>query len=267
MKTEVKLITPRLAEEMLKKNTMNRSIKPIKLLDYIRQMECNLWKEETGESIKIANDGTIIDGQHRLMAIIKSGTSLNFLLITGLEKDVFTVIDSGATRTAGDVFQIAGVNNSRNISAGIRRYLLLKTGNTQFNGTSRISSSEALALYNARPKFWQSVYQMSDSWYDKSSRIISLSDFIGFYSFFWDLSNDDAFTFMDALGNGIDLSKNNPVRLLREKLMFGKANPKFNFITSVKTAMIIKTWNLFRNKTEIKILKIDIEREGFPVAV
>jgi len=267
MKTEIRLITPAIAEEMLKKNTMNRFLRPMKLLDYIRQMNAGSWKEETGEAIKIAYDGSIIDGQHRLVALIKAGVSLNFLLITGLEKDIFTVIDSGAMRTAGDVFKIAGIENARNISAGVRRYFILKTEKTQFNTMRGISSTEALKLFNQRPKFWQSLYLMANSWYSKSSRILTTSDFIGFYAFFWDIDNDDAFKFMSALGEGIDLSIGNPIRLLREKLMFSRANPKFSLIQSVKTALIIKTWNHFRNKSELRILKLDIEREGYPTPI
>ena len=267
MKTEEKLITPATAEVLLKKNTMNRVLRPMKLSEYERQMKAGLWKEETGEAIKIATDGAIIDGQHRLTALIKANVSLMFLFITGLEKDVFTVIDSGAVRTSGDVFHIAGIENARNIAAGIRTYYMLNVGNKQFHFMRGLSSTEALSLYNKKPDFWQAAYTMAIGWYGKSARILSPSLFAGFYAFFYDIDNDDAFEFMSYLGDGIDLSLENPIRLLRDKLLFAKLNPKFNLIQSVKTSMIIKTWNHFRNKTTLKILKVDIGREGYPIAI
>ena len=39
MKTEEKLITPATAEVLLKKNTMNRVLRPMKLSEYERQMK------------------------------------------------------------------------------------------------------------------------------------------------------------------------------------------------------------------------------------
>jgi len=266
MKTEIRLITPVVAGKMLEKNSMNRLIRQGKLNDYIRQMRAGLWKEETGESIKIATDGAILDGQHRLMAIVKADISLNLLIISGLEKDVFTVLDSGALRTAGDVFHIAGILNAKNVSAGVRRYFILKAGNTQFNTMRGITSTEALNLYNQRAKFWQGVYTMARGWYGRSSRILTIADFIGYYAFFHDIGEDDVFEFMSSLGEGTNLAINSPIRILREKLLFARANPKFSFLHSTKTALIYKSWNHFRNKSLIKILKYDETREPYPIA-
>ena len=86
MKTEVKLITPQIAEEMLKKNPMNRRVKDFVISEYSRVMKAGLWKENTGEAIKFASDGTLLDGQHRLTALIKANVSLYFLIITGMRK-------------------------------------------------------------------------------------------------------------------------------------------------------------------------------------
>ena len=59
MKTEVKLITPAIAEQLLKKNTMNRQQKNNLLIEYERRMICGLWREDTGEAIKISKTGNI----------------------------------------------------------------------------------------------------------------------------------------------------------------------------------------------------------------
>ena len=201
MKTEVKLITPKIAEEMLKHNNMNRLIQRDKVIEYSRSMSCGLWREETGESIKIANDGTLLDGQQRLLALIKAGVSLTFLLVTELEKDVFKVIDTGKTRTAGDIFSIAGVPNARNTAAAIGRYLDLKKGTTSLGEgknllTIKATKSELLSLYNQRDKFWIGTMTMSQDWYRHNSRILKISENAGLFAFFYDINNDDAYTFM-----------------------------------------------------------------------
>lgn len=268
MKTEVKLITPAIAEDLLKKNSMNRFPKKEITFEYARVMRAGLWKEETGEAIKIAYDGTILDGQQRLMAIIKADVKLNFLLITGLEKDVFSVLDTGTKRTSGDIFHIAGVLNDKSIAAGIIKYYTLKKGLTGLangqQGRTHLSSTELLTLYKSRDKFWQGVHSMSVSWYHKSQRLLKVSEFTGLYAYLYDIDNDDAYRFVDLLANGVDLDIYNPIKLLREKLIFSRINTKFTLTNSHRTALIFKAWNMFRENKTVKFLRFT-EQEIYPI--
>lgn len=270
MKTSFELITPVKAAELLKKNNMNRLLRKNDLNEYARQMVAGLWKEETGEAIKIADDNTILDGQHRLQALILANISLRFMVITGLDKSVFTVLDSGIKRSSGDILHIAGIHDSNNVAAGIRKYVILKSGRVlgrTTNASTKYSSSEILSAYLSRIKFWDAATLMSNQWYDKSKRILPKSEFMGLYAFLFDIHPDDAFVFMSSLADGLNLESNNPIYLLREKLLMAKLNTRFNLLNTIKTALIIKAWNAFRNKQTFKILKYDIERDNYPVAI
>lgn len=270
MKTEVKLITPAIAEEMLKHNNMNRLALPERILEYSRIMNAGQWREETGEAIKIAIDGTLLDGQQRLIALVKAKVSLNFLVITGLEKDVFRVLDTGKTRNAGDIFHIAGVPNAKNTASIISRYLDLKKGTTAFAEIKSLYSlkttkSELLSLYYKRSKFWDGVYLMAQSWYRQSSHILKTAEYGGLFAYFSDINSESAFLFLDNLGNGTNLSEKNPIKQLREKLIFSKINPKFNLTANQRLALIYKAWNLFRDGKEISYLKFNPETDNFPI--
>ena len=278
MKTEVKLITPKIADELLKKNNMNRAIKESLVNEYSRQMSVGLWKEETGESIKLSVDNSVLDGQHRLLALIKSGKSLNFLIISGLENEVFTVLDTGICRTAGDIFHIAGVAQANNYASIITKYAALKTGSTTvlLQGNShggggftlksiKYSKAELFSLYNNRVKFWEAVVSMSVNWRDKFQRVISLSEIGGLYAYFYDIDNNDSFTFIDSLCCGVELGIKNPIKILREKLIFQKTNLKFKLLPSQKLALIYKAWNFFRRGKEIAGLRFNRETEDFPI--
>jgi hypothetical protein len=276
MKTEVKLITPEIAEILLKKNTMNRVLREKLIEEYARIMRVGLWKEETGEAIKIAYDGSILDGQHRLLALIRASISLNFLLITDLEKEVFTVLDTGKARSAGDIFHIAGVVQSKNHAASIVRYLRLKSGIKSvfpLDGGGRdlmndkVSKAELYSIYIHRKTFWDASILMSDKWYTQFQRVLKLSEINSLYAFFYDINQDDAFKFMDLLCSGVNLDQNNPIKLLREKLIFSKTNLKFSFAPVQKLAIIYKTWNYFRNNQSITVLRFSREIDNFPIPV
>lgn len=270
MKTEIKLITPDLARELLQKNNMNREVKPQIVKEYSRMMSAGLWKEETGEAIKLAYDGTLLDGQQRLNALIMSNIALSFLIISGLDKDIFTVLDTGTKRTSGDVFTISGINNANNISAGLKKYYILKTGRksvaqtSPHGGSSCLSNNEVLSLYNKKPQFYQDAYKNCSSWYG-AGRHLSKSEYLGFYLFFYEFDPDDAFIFFEGLARGNNLSGKDPVKQLRDKLMFSRANIRFRINHYLRTALILKAWNLFRSGEEVKFLKFDIERDNYPV--
>lgn len=266
MKTEFILIDPAMAIKLLEKNTMNRMPRPRIIREYARQMTAGLWKEETGESIKIALDGTILDGQQRLMAIIQSNVSLSFMVISELDKDVFKVLDSGTKRTGGDILHTAGITNSKNKASAILRYKALKIGSVKLSDAPRfyISNSEVLIIYNERQKFWDAAINMGQSWYNESSRLLTISEFSALYAFFYDINSDDSFNFIDKLASGVGLENDDPIKRLRDKLMFAKINPRFSIPNYYRTGMIYKAWNFYRDKKALKVLKFS-DQEEFPV--
>lgn len=102
MKTTQIMITPNLAKEYLTENTGNRQINKGNLEFLLNEMRSGRWRV-THQGIAISRSGRLLDGQHRLAAIVESGTSQSMLVTTGLEDDDFGAIDFGKTRTIADV--------------------------------------------------------------------------------------------------------------------------------------------------------------------
>ena len=69
IQVEIETITPAKAAEYLKFNRSNRRVIYRRVDFYVKQMEKNQWKL-TGDSIKF-NGQNLIDGQHRLEAVIR----------------------------------------------------------------------------------------------------------------------------------------------------------------------------------------------------
>lgn len=92
-------ITPGIAREFLSHNTRNiRPMNKSAIKQYAESMRAGTW-QANGETIKFYEDGTLFDGQHRLQAIIESGTTQEMLVVTGVPNDV-SVTDIGRTRSA-----------------------------------------------------------------------------------------------------------------------------------------------------------------------
>jgi len=179
MKYAIKEIGPKEASKLLETNEKNRSIKKVHLEYLTRQMNENKWKENTGESIKISKKGKLLDGQHRLQAVINSGKKLKFLVATDLEEEVFAVIDSGVSRSSGDVLHAMGVHNAFSVAALIRNYKFVQTQNFDAGKTHKLINSEDIAkIYLKDSDKWHLYANRSLQFYTSFNRMIAQS-FIG----------------------------------------------------------------------------------------
>ena len=90
----------------------------------------------------------VVDGQHRLMACISSGTPFEALVITGLDPSVFSVIDRGATRSNGDILGIAGFTNGTTVGAMVRPLIAYEAGlNPLVHGALALVTGEDIVRY------------------------------------------------------------------------------------------------------------------------
>lgn len=103
METITMEITPAIASEMLAKNIdNNRKLKDRwvnALADSMRRGAFEL----SPQGISFDKGGCLIDGQHRLMAVIKSGCTVLMRVTLGCENSSLGVLDTGAIRKAQDV--------------------------------------------------------------------------------------------------------------------------------------------------------------------
>lgn len=112
---EMELITTEIAREYLEKNTMNRPLAEKQLAKYSGDMKEDMWLE-TGDPIKFADTGELLDGQHRLSSIVMVNKSIWLPVVRGLKKDAFMAMDMGKKRSLSDVLHVMGVKNSVRLS-------------------------------------------------------------------------------------------------------------------------------------------------------
>lgn len=110
MDAKLEVYTPAKAERILNNhNPANRSLREGIAEKYAEDMVHGKWTQCTAP-IAFYEDGTLADGQHRLYALIESGTQQKFFTVTGLKKEDGLNIDTGLTRTLVDNGRISGLD-------------------------------------------------------------------------------------------------------------------------------------------------------------
>jgi hypothetical protein len=100
-------ISPAIAAQLLTKNfSTNRKLSPSAIARYASEMVKGEWG--VGAGISFSEDGYLVDGQHRLNAVIKAGVEVPFLVTTGVPSDSYRTYDQSMTRTAAHLLTIGG---------------------------------------------------------------------------------------------------------------------------------------------------------------
>ena len=111
MKFEVKYISPEVAEKMLATNPNNRKINHNRVVSLANQMRLGKW-QLNGESIIVSDTGKLLDGQHRLWAILDYGAPVQMCVASGVPDDSFQTIDTGRPRSSSDIAGMLGIANA-----------------------------------------------------------------------------------------------------------------------------------------------------------
>lgn len=96
------VITPEIAAEMLAASKGNRHQRRWHVEWLASMMRRGEWRV-TNQGIGFTRDGVLIDGHHRLSAVVKSGCTVQMLVALGLEPKVYLDIDQGRVRNAADI--------------------------------------------------------------------------------------------------------------------------------------------------------------------
>jgi hypothetical protein len=98
-------VTPDMATKWLEGNTHNRSVRDSVVTRYATDMKAGRWKQ-THQGIAFDAEGTLIDGQHRLFAILEAGVPVVLQVTRGLPMDTQMVVDDNISRSVTDVLKI-----------------------------------------------------------------------------------------------------------------------------------------------------------------
>ena len=120
-------VTPSMAALWLAANKQNRGVSKSALAAYVKDMQEGRWLF-TGEPISFDADGHLLNGQHRLTAIIQSGVTLPFLVVRGLASEAQDAMDKGRKRSVSDQLGISGYASTGVLAALAKMVLAYEAG-------------------------------------------------------------------------------------------------------------------------------------------
>lgn len=123
MKYETIYVTPQQAEEWLYKNAdFQRKLRDSIVDKYARDMINGQWKL-THQGIAFDTKGRLIDGQHRLAAVVKAGVPVKMLVVRDSPSEAYDHLDLGYGRTAVDVLKAQGEGWITNELIAVARFM------------------------------------------------------------------------------------------------------------------------------------------------
>lgn len=240
-------IDPNKASDFLSCNVSNRKIDENRIAKYVYEMNNGQWRFN-GDAIRFDVDGNLIDGQHRLTAIIKTGFAYWFLVVNNIESASKKTIDTGKARSGADVLAMfADVKpvQSTVIAAAITKLILYEKGlvirggghSTVYTGTSAIED-----YYVKNTAEIQISLKFTTSITDHYAMLISRADALFLHIIFSRISKEMADSFMRKIITGADVNENSNEFLVRG-LLTKKAMKTIKISAEETIYSIIKAWN------------------------
>lgn len=236
----VEEITPELAQEWLGMNTHNRHLRERTVATLAAAIERDEWVIN-GDMIRFSADGVLIDGQHRLHAVVKAGKPITSWVIRGLPAVVQETIDTGNHRGYHDVLALRGELHATAVSAALVWCFRIETEQVR-SMKLKPTNGQKDEILRANPQIRESVIKVN-YW---GPHIPVAKSILG--ALHWRLAlidEDQADQFFGRVADGIGLEAGNPILLLRNILYtWGRGRDRIE--DYVKYAHIVTAWNLWR---------------------
>lgn len=246
MKANLMTITPEWAQKTLnEKNAGNRPMNKLHVATLAKEMKRGKWKVN-GDTICL-NETRLIDGQHRLAAVVLSGVSIQTFVIEGLSSDVFDTKDVGKRRSAGDTLGVRGEQNACRLAASLVLIDKYVTGRSdQSISYTNTEMEELLEKYPEARNSLQTSYHtkglITPSVLDACHYLFSRKDPV--------LADE----FVEKVLRGTGLEEGTPWYVLRERLVDNSLS-KAKLSRPYLMALCIKAWNHARAGRKVRSLR------------
>lgn len=261
MKLDKTKITPHQAEEWIKtvphyqRKVDERQVKKLEIA--IRRGE---WREN-GATIVFNRKGELIDGQHRLMAIIRSGISVYSLVVTNVSEgeETFNTIGDEKARRLTDFLHTTNVNN---VGSVVRYAWAIQNKDwPQLHITAPIP--DMLKIAKEHGEYISALIAPVA----QAGRIIGGVSYCAFLVFYhtkiYEIDHPERLAqFFARVGDGIGLVNNDPAYQLRKRFL--ELRGTISIPRRAAWALTLKALNAHLDNHRIEKLSFSPDREPFP---
>jgi hypothetical protein len=249
----VEKISPTTAKNWLTKMAPNRNFNESRAKQYAADMLAGDWKLN-GVPIVFNGDGSLIDGQHRLEAIVRAGATQQMTVVRGVAVDAMSTFDIGLPRHLKDFLRINGEMYSATIATILRnmwRWDRYKTFKQSSYAQTQPTVRQSLDYFEENADEFRYAAMLGVA---NSKRTMLPDSLIGsLFIIFTGVDEDDAEDFFTQLGTGADMGDRHPIMALRRRLIENKA-ARDKLSSNLKAALTIKAWNAYREGRDVQAL-------------
>lgn len=243
MKTTVEreLIGPREAGSYLESQTANRPLVGKRVQALAEAIKRGEWIEN-GETVKFNGGGVLVDGQHRLAAIVKAGKRVTVWVVRGLPSEAQETVDIGSARSVGNMLSLRGYRNANELAGCARIIWTYRNHGELYSAAAFLppTPQQILAVVENEPMLpewvtWGGTISRNDPALRLTKTFVAGLGFC----FAAESSEEDAKTFFAELVTPLHLT--DPTAVLRKRLLqqgFHSQMPP-----RLRLALVVKAWN------------------------
>jgi hypothetical protein len=247
-------IGPEEAQKLYEEMPYKRQVRQPKVAQFARAMAAGRWRRN-GQVLITDDMGRLLDGMHRMLAVIASGKTVTFELAHGVDPEALSTIDAGTVRSFADTLLAVGGSDhpwQARYTAPAARLLWQFLRGDRWHQASAPDHQELLALANAHPR----LGRLSDEARTLHRRI-SLSPtslIVGLYLTEID-SGGKYGSFWEAVSDGVNLPSGDARLALRNvgpRIATRRQQTASARMTAL--ALIIKAWNAYLSGENVHLL-------------
>ncbi len=261
--TAVEVISPANAEEILKNNRLgnNRRVRQSRVDYYSHMITRNAW-DLNGETIKIASDGQLIDGQHRLLAVVQANACVEMVVVRGVDPDSFATIDDGLGRNYADHLYVNGHRtNAGKLGAAAKVCLGFNKQGIFKRIYSKVPPDVIIRYVDDNPALVEACRYMT-----QLRKLMPASTGIALYHMISIVDATAAELFFDSLFSGVNLNDGDPILTLRNRLLTRRKDLT-DGATDEVVHLVVTAFNKFRKGEKLFKMVYTLESqtilEGF----
>lgn len=242
-------ITPAAARRLLEKNENNRPVQQNVVNNIARDITEGRWAMN-GESIIVADEGFLNDGQHRLWAIVEADMPVRSIVVWGVSRDTRITVDTGRARTTGELLHMTGVLNATACATIAGHLMRFAAGTMNHKMKNPDSKANVIEYYHEHAEEIKRALQGTTA---SGFKTFGGQSFVGFTKVVlaraagWQACED----FWQQVLVGDSLPAGSPTLYLRNRFI---QEPKI--ATPQRLELVIRAWNAWRKSETPKTLPV-----------
>lgn len=247
-------VTPQLAQAWLKTAHRNRSLSTARVKALASAIRRGLWTVN-GQTIVLCHEGRLLDGQHRLSAVVEAGIAIQTMVVRGIDPEAFGSIDQGRKRLASDVLSIEGKPQPHTLASALRWLW-------RYENLSMMQATIALQDYEL-PAYLRQHQGLIPAltWGAQLAAFLPPGASSMLYYLLQKHDPCLAKQFYQALAKGAGLLASDPAYLAREKFLHEKRELHHQAVCQ-RAAVIVLAWNCVRSHTPMAASKLTWKGTG-----